>query len=513
MVQGEGAAPAVSVIGSALRTSPQLAALANGVASHALDFDFTFTQGQLMAPVIPALLPLAEQTGATSVRGAGGLHRRLRGLLAAVPRQPDAQRRRAPGTAPRPSARSARRSACARLMKTAGGGDPRRDRHRGVDGVGRQRQLRHHDQAAARRPRGAKRHDGGACSARRASARTTRRWKAAAVSSRRSRAALPGAPSRSTISAAATIWPRSGFRPKRYPCGGVIHTGIDAALQIRDELGPKVADITAIKAGISKYAASRAGAEYPANMEAAKFNLQYVVAASLANGVPKLATFEPDAIKDARVKALAGMVSVAIDPEFADATRGLSDADRGHAQGRPHRRAAGGLRQRHREEPDVARADAREVLRLRRACRGRAGSGGEDRGDARPARRSAVVRASSGRCFGAARARGLSAASRRSRDSSATAPGWNGMKVSAPRLLTLIEAAAGNAAFDLRRMPDQRGGQCAREALLHSAAGDNEIPHRERGDRLALAAIGVGRNLERREIAEQPPERGGFVRA
>ena len=28
-----------------------------------------------------------------------------------------------------------------------------------------------------------------------------------------------------------------GFRPKRYPCGGVIHTGIDAALQIRDELG------------------------------------------------------------------------------------------------------------------------------------------------------------------------------------------------------------------------------------------------------------------------------------
>ena len=96
-----------------------------------------------------------------------------------------------------------------------------------------------------------------------------------------------------------------GFRPKRYPCGGVIHTGIDAALQIRDELGPKVADITAIKAGISKYAASRAGAEYPANMEAAKFNLQYVVAASLANGVPKLATFEPDAIKDERVKALA----------------------------------------------------------------------------------------------------------------------------------------------------------------------------------------------------------------
>ena len=93
MVRAEGAAPAVSVIGSSLKTSPQLAALANGVASHALDFDFTYTQGQLMAPVIPALLPLAEGNGATQSRVAGGLHRRLRGLLAAVARQPDPQRR------------------------------------------------------------------------------------------------------------------------------------------------------------------------------------------------------------------------------------------------------------------------------------------------------------------------------------------------------------------------------------------------------------------------------------
>src|SRR5258708_19766700 len=65
MVGAEAAGPVASVIGASLKTSPQLAALANGVASHALDFDFTYTQGQLMAPVIPALLPLAEQTGAT----------------------------------------------------------------------------------------------------------------------------------------------------------------------------------------------------------------------------------------------------------------------------------------------------------------------------------------------------------------------------------------------------------------------------------------------------------------
>jgi 2-methylcitrate dehydratase PrpD len=109
MVKAEGAAPQASVIGSPLRTSPQLAALANGVASHALDFDFTYTQGQLMAPVIPALLPLAEQTGATPAETLSAfmvgfevcsrLSRANRPTTASVS-----------GTAPAQSARSARRS-------------------------------------------------------------------------------------------------------------------------------------------------------------------------------------------------------------------------------------------------------------------------------------------------------------------------------------------------------------------------------------------------------------------
>ena len=47
------------------KTEIVAAALANGVALHALDFDFTFQQGQMMAPVIPALLPLAEKLDAT----------------------------------------------------------------------------------------------------------------------------------------------------------------------------------------------------------------------------------------------------------------------------------------------------------------------------------------------------------------------------------------------------------------------------------------------------------------
>ena len=65
MVKAEGSAAQCTIIGQSLRASPQLAALANGVANHAMDYDFTFLSGQAVAPVIPALLPVAEVTGAT----------------------------------------------------------------------------------------------------------------------------------------------------------------------------------------------------------------------------------------------------------------------------------------------------------------------------------------------------------------------------------------------------------------------------------------------------------------
>src|SRR5215469_7196100 len=64
MVQQEGAAPKVSVVGQSFKTSPQLAALANGVAAHIMDYDMSSLLGQPTSPIIPALLPLAESAGA-----------------------------------------------------------------------------------------------------------------------------------------------------------------------------------------------------------------------------------------------------------------------------------------------------------------------------------------------------------------------------------------------------------------------------------------------------------------
>jgi 2-methylcitrate dehydratase PrpD len=57
----ENAREETSVIGQGFRTSALNAALANGTAAHALDFDHSFTiMGQPTAPVIPATFALAE---------------------------------------------------------------------------------------------------------------------------------------------------------------------------------------------------------------------------------------------------------------------------------------------------------------------------------------------------------------------------------------------------------------------------------------------------------------------
>src|SRR4029450_7841715 len=60
----ENAKAETSVIGQGFTPSALNAALANGTAAHALDFDHSFTiMGQPTAPIIPAVFALAESLG------------------------------------------------------------------------------------------------------------------------------------------------------------------------------------------------------------------------------------------------------------------------------------------------------------------------------------------------------------------------------------------------------------------------------------------------------------------
>lgn len=62
----ESAKEETTVIGQGFKTSALNAALANGTAAHALDFDHSFTwMGQPTAPIIPAIFALGEALGAS----------------------------------------------------------------------------------------------------------------------------------------------------------------------------------------------------------------------------------------------------------------------------------------------------------------------------------------------------------------------------------------------------------------------------------------------------------------
>jgi 2-methylcitrate dehydratase PrpD len=250
MVELEGATPTASIVGQSLRTSPQLAALANGVASHALDFDFTYTQGQLVAPVIPALLPLAESTGATPAETLAAFivgFEVVSRLSRANPNHNGGGSWHGTGTIGTIGAAAA----CARLLKLPTAALPdvlgiSVSLGSGVNAnYGTMTKPLHAGQAARNGLMAAQLGGRGFTA---------------------NKAAIEGRGGFAATFARGLEWhaeafgdlgqtfdlAERGIRPKRYPCGGVIHTGIDAALKLREQLGPRVADITAIKAGIAK---------------------------------------------------------------------------------------------------------------------------------------------------------------------------------------------------------------------------------------------------------------------
>jgi 2-methylcitrate dehydratase PrpD len=316
MVKQEGSAPAAGVVGQSFRASPQLAALANGVAAHAMDYDFSYIMGQPMVPIIPALLPLAELTAASpsDVMAAFIVGFEVASRMArANTTQSLAGGWHAVGTI----GTTAAAAACARLLKLPAAQIP------DVIGIsaslaggfsanfGTMTKPLHAGQAARN----------GMMAALLGSRGFTANASALEGNNGYYRAFSRGldvsfAPFQD-LGRSFDIVER-GFKPKRYPCGGLGHTAIDATLEMRDQLLPRLADIAGIKASITRYAAARIGPTYPVSIENAKFSMPYLAAYTLLHGAPMLAAFTEQAIADERVRAAARLVSVAIDPEFAD---------------------------------------------------------------------------------------------------------------------------------------------------------------------------------------------------
>jgi 2-methylcitrate dehydratase PrpD len=315
MVRQEGAAPKVSVVGQPFRTSPQLAALANGVAAHIMDYDFSSILGQPTSPIIPALLPLAENTGATPADVAAAFVVGFEVCLRFGRVAPE-QALVAGWHAVSSIGTIGAAMACARLLKVP------RERIPAVLGI-----------AASL--------SGGLA----ANFGTMTKPLHSGASARSAVLAATLGGNGFTASPIALEHPKTGyfqafdrgmkvsyapfddlnrrydlaergFKQKRYPCGGLTHTAIDAILELRDQTGG--AGIAAIKVGFSRFVATLIGTAWPTSIESAKFSMAYLAARTALYGPPLLTAFTEEAIHDEAVKALAGRVSVVVDPEYAD---------------------------------------------------------------------------------------------------------------------------------------------------------------------------------------------------
>ncbi len=313
MVKAEGSAPTCTVVGQSFRASPQLAALANGVAAHAMDYDFSYIMGQPTVPIIPALLPLAEATGASQADVVAAFIIGFE-VSSRMARANTTQSAAGGWHAVSTIGTTGAAVACARLLKLTAA--------QIVEAVGISASLAggfsanfgtmtkplHAGQAARNGMMAAFLAQRGFTSNPAALEGTNGYYHAFARGLQVTYAPF------GDLGRTYDIVER-GFKPKLYPCGGLGHTAIDATLELREALLPRLGDITHITASITRYAAQRIGDKYPVSIENAKFSMPYVAAYTLIHGAPKLAAFTEAAIHDEKVREAAKLVSVAIDPD------------------------------------------------------------------------------------------------------------------------------------------------------------------------------------------------------
>ncbi|TJZ90915.1 MmgE/PrpD family protein [Paracoccus gahaiensis] len=104
---------------------------------------------------------------------------------------------------------------------------------------------------------------------------------------------------------------------KNHGCCGHIFPAIDGLRVMRAKAGASAGDITAIE--VQGYGATKSMCDNPdpTTAQAARFSLQYCLAADLILGAVRLSAFTPAALADPRIRALVPRISVAWDEDLA----------------------------------------------------------------------------------------------------------------------------------------------------------------------------------------------------
>jgi 2-methylcitrate dehydratase PrpD len=117
-----------------------------------------------------------------------------------------------------------------------------------------------------------------------------------------------------------------GVRIKPYPCGGLTHTAIDAALHLREQHAIAPEAVEAVQVDVMEQTYNTIAFRVPATGIEAKFCMGYLISRALVDGAVTLDSFTDEAAKDPSVLALLQRVEMRLDPELNPGSSGARSA-------------------------------------------------------------------------------------------------------------------------------------------------------------------------------------------
>jgi 2-methylcitrate dehydratase PrpD len=317
VARAEGGTPLCTVVGTSLQTAPTWAALANGAAGHAHDFDDTSFAllGHPSVPLLAAVLAAAE---AEPADGADVVLAYLIGFEVSaalgLALNPDHYTRGWHATS------SIGTLGCAAAVAKLLGLDPGQTRH--ALGI------------AASLASGLKENFGSMTKPFHAG-HAARNGVFAAMVAREgltaSESALDGRQGYAAAFGQARLAPdafdalgqrwqvvASGIAVKPYPSCALTHSAIDALLELRGRHGLRAEQVAEIEVGVNHVVPDVLRHAVPTSGLERKFSMQFCAAAALASGRVDLASFDDGPVTDAGTRELMGRVRMVVDPALPD---------------------------------------------------------------------------------------------------------------------------------------------------------------------------------------------------
>jgi 2-methylcitrate dehydratase PrpD len=103
---------------------------------------------------------------------------------------------------------------------------------------------------------------------------------------------------------------------KPYPCGVAIHPAIDAALELREQEGLQVGDIERIEIGVTRYTYDKLSYHAPQTGLEGKFSMEYAVARALMDNRVTTETFTDQAVQAPAAQRLLRRITMYVDEEI-----------------------------------------------------------------------------------------------------------------------------------------------------------------------------------------------------